>query len=455
VEFSVGDIVRATGGTLLAGDTSAAAGQVLTNSQKFPAGSTFLALRGERHDGHSFLADVARQGTACMVISKREAAAGIVGPAVVLVGDTQAALTALGCAARQRLKCPVLAITGSCGKTTLKEMVGQVLRRRLKGQTPPASFNNQIGVPLTLLAAEPGDEFVLCELGTNHPGEIAALARVARPTIGAVTVVAPVHLEGLGSVEGVAEEKAALVDAIPADGAAVLNADDPLVAAMARRCKGRVVTVALAAKADLVAEDIVQTDRGVDFTAGGAGFSLPVLGEHQARLALMAAAMAREMGIPVEETAEILRTFEPPPMRLQVREVGQVLLVDDCYNANPLSMRASLGLLSLWPDRRRVFFCGEMRELGAASCAEHEGLGRAIVDAGVARLVCVGGEAQATARAAVAAGLVASAVTTCADVAAAVTEVKRSVRDGDVVLVKGSRAVHLEKVAEAIGSMPR
>ena len=455
MEFSVGDIARATGGTVLAGDAGAAAGRILTNSQDVKAGSTFLALRGERHDGHTFLAAAARQGAACLVISNREAAAGIAGPAVVLVADTQEALTALGMAARGRLTSPVIGVTGSCGKTTLKEMIGQVLRRRLKGQTPPASFNNQVGVPLTLLAAEPEDQFVLCELGTNHPGEIAALARVARPTIGAVTVVGHVHLEGLRSIEGVAEEKAALVDAIPADGLAVLNVDDLRVAAMARRCKGRVVTVALNAKADLVAEDVVQTDRGVDFTSGGIGFSLPILGEHQARLALMAAAVARELGIPIEETAAALRTFEPPPMRLQVREVGRVLLVNDCYNANPLSMRAALQLLSLWPDRRRVFFCGEMKELGAAGRAEHEDLGRAAAEAGVARLVCVGEAAKATARAAVEAGLVAAAVTTCADAASAAAEVTSSVRDGDVVLVKGSRAVHLEKVAEAIGGLPR
>jgi UDP-N-acetylmuramyl pentapeptide synthase len=232
---------------------------------------------------------------------------------------------------------------------------------------------------------------------------------------------------------------------------AVLNADDPRVAAMARRCKGRVVTVGLHARADLTAEDIVQTDRGIDFTWGGVGFSLPVLGEHQARLALMAAAAVRELGLSMEETAEALRQFEPPPMRLQVHEVGQVVLVNDCYNANPVSMRAALDLLALWPDRRKVFFCGDMKELGTASRAEHEALGRAIVEAGVARLVCVGDETQATARAAVAAGLKAAAVTTCPDSAAAVAEVKRSVGDGDVVLVKGSRAVHLEKVIEAVG----
>lgn len=450
MEFTVRQIVDATGGRCLAGDPEAPAGRIVTDTRQFRRGDTFLALRGERFDGHDFVKDAAAAGAACLVVARAEAAAGLEGPAVVRVADTGAALAALGRAARRRLGCPVIAITGSCGKTTLKEMIGQVLGHRLKGQVAPASFNNQVGVPLTLLAAAADDAFVLCEFGTNAPGEIAALARLAEPTIGAVTLVAPVHLEGLGSLEGVAAEKAALVEAIPPEGLAVLNADDPRVAAMARRCRGRVVTVGLHAKADRVAEDVLQTAGGVHFTSGDVGFSLPVLGEHQAVLALMAAAVAAELGVTAEETAEALRAFQPPPMRLQVREEGEVLLVDDCYNANPASMGAALALLALWPDRRKVFFCGEMRELGAASRAEHEALGRAAVETGVRCLVCVGPEARATARAAVAAGLKADAVHTLDDAEGAAAEAPHLVRSGDVVLVKGSRVVHLEKVVRAL-----
>ncbi|HUU91279.1 MAG TPA: UDP-N-acetylmuramoyl-tripeptide--D-alanyl-D-alanine ligase, partial [Phycisphaerae bacterium] len=371
MKFRVDEIVRATGGRLVAGAPDADAGAVCTDTRSLDEGQTFLALRGERFDGHDFLPDAVVRGAACLVVDREDRLPPAPPPptvAVVVVENTLEALAALGREARARLACPVIAVTGSCGKTTVKEMLGQILIRHLCGRTPRASFNNPIGVPLTLLDAEPTDEFVLCELGTNAPGEIAHLAQIARPTIGIVTLVAPVHLEGLGTVEGVAEEKAALVEAIPPDGVAILNADDPRVAAMAGRCRGRVVTVGLTWEADLQAGHVVQTDRGLYFTAtGSAGFEIPVLGEHQAVLALAAAAAARELGVPLEESAEALRRFQPPPMRLAVEEAGGVVVVNDAYNANPSSMRVALGLLTLWPDRRKVFVCGDMLELGPGS----------------------------------------------------------------------------------------
>ena len=462
MKFRVDDILGATGGRLVAGSPEADAGTVCTDTRSLEAGQTFLALRGERFDGHDFLADAVERGAACLVVDAEDRlpvgqgraggpASARSSAAVVAVENTLDALAALGRAARARLTCPVVAVTGSCGKTTVKEMLGQILIRHLCGRTPRASFNNRVGVPLTLLDAEPADEFVLCEVGTSAPGEIAHLAEIARPTIGVVTLVAPVHLEGLGTVEGVAEEKAALVEAIPPDGAAVLNADDPRVAAMAGRCRGRVVTVGLTWEADLQAGHVIRTDRGLYFTAtGSAGFEIPVLGEHQVVLALAAAAAARELGVSIEESAAALREFEPPPMRLAVEMAGGVVVVNDAYNASPASMRAALVLLTLWPERRKVFFCGDMLELGPEGRTYHEQLGQAIAEAGVARLVCVGPESKATARAAVAAGLAAENVTSVADADAAAAIASETVADGDLVLVKGSRAVHMETIAEAI-----
>jgi len=325
------------------------------------------------------------------------------------------------------------------------------LSRRLRGRVPPASYNNAVGVPLTLLAAEADDEFVVCEMGTNAPGEIAHLASVARPTLGIVTLVAPAHLEGFGSVDGVAEEKAALVDALPPEGLAVLNADDPRVAAMAERCRGRVVTVGTTWEADLQAGHVIQTDGGLYFTTtGSAGFEVPVLGAHQAVLALAASAAAREVGVPLEASAEALRTFTPPPMRLAMEEAGGVVVLNDAYNASPASMRAALEVLTLWPDRRKVFFCGDMLELGEAAAEAHADLGRRIAEAEVARLVCVGRHANATADAAVEAGLAPGSVTAVGDAQAAADRVLATVEAGDVVLIKGSRAVGMEKVATAV-----
>jgi len=396
---------------------------------------------------------VAREA-ACLVVQRTDAVPATVrkrSTAVVVVDDTLRALGDLGRAARQRLACPVIAVTGSCGKTTVKEMLGHILSRHRRGRVPPASFNNLVGVPLTLLAAEPDDQFVLCEFGTNAPGEIARLAAMARPTIGIVTLVAPTHLEGLGSLDGVAEEKAALVDAIPPDGVAILNADDPRVAGMAERCRGRVVTVGTTWEADLQAGHVVQTDRALCFTASGsAGFAVPVLGTHQAVLALAATAAAQELGVPVEDSAEALRDFRPPPMRLCAVEAGGVVVLNDAYNANPASMSAALALLALWPDRRKVFICGDMRELGDAGRSAHEALGREAADAGVARLVCVGPESRATAEAARQAGLADERVATADDAVAAADMAVGMVEPGDVVLVKGSRAIGLERVAEMI-----
>lgn len=454
MKFTVHEIVEASGGRLLRGDVAADAGRVVTDTRTVAAGETFLALRGIRFDAHAFLGQAAEAGAACVVVDDAEGARDVEGPAVVLVEDTLAALGRVGAAARERVRCPVIAVTGSCGKTTTKEMIGQVLDSKLRGRTPEKSYNNAVGVPLTLLAAESDDEFLLVELGTNAPGEIAALATVARPTIGVVTLVAEVHLEGLGSIEGVAREKAALVEALPPDGLAVLNADDPRVAAMAHCCRGRVITVGLEAGADLRAEDVAATEEGLRFRVGGVAFGLPVLGRHQGRAALVALAVAREMGLEDEDVAAALARFRAPPMRLAVLRAGDVVVVDDAYNANPASMRAALDLLALWPDRRKVFFAGTMLELGPASREAHQALGRDAVRAGVERLVAVGAEADATIRGAREAGLREEAAATFEDADAAAAEAVGIVEDGDVVLVKGSRAAHMEKVVDALRRCP-
>jgi UDP-N-acetylmuramoyl-tripeptide--D-alanyl-D-alanine ligase len=266
--------------------------------------------------------------------------------------------------------------------------------------------------------------------------------------------VAPVHLEGLGSIEGVAREKAALVEALPPDGVAILNSDDERVLAMAARTPARrIVKVGTGPEADLRVENLIQTQKGLSFSIGDVGFDIPVLGEHQALLAAAAVAAVREVGIQVEQSAEVLRTFRPPPNRLALEQVGGVTVINDCFNANPRSVQVALDLLALWPDRRRVFFFGDMRELGAQSRTAHELLGRAVVEAGVKRLVCVGVDSRVTAAAAVMAGLKREAVTVVADSAAAAALVPNIVQDGDVVLIKGSHATHMERVAKALADL--
>jgi len=495
MKFRIDEIVAATGGRLALGKPGASVSALVTDTRTLAAGQGFLALRGEQFDGHNFLDAAVKRGASALIIDREDLLAGLnptlrggekgaapvsgcletgavpfshvakgtvpfsqerekgTAPfAVVLVRNTETALADLGRAARARLTCPVIAVTGSCGKTTVKEMIGQILGPRMRGKTPPASYNNQIGVPLTLLAAETDDQFVLCEFGTNHPGEIAHLADIGRPTVAIVTVVAEVHLEGLISLDGVAAEKRAIVEAVSPEGLAILNADDPRVAAFGPKCRGRVLTVGLHARADLRAENFAQSEAGLRFTADGVAFEIPVLGEHQVVLALAAAAAAREVGMPPAESADALRKFHPPKMRLAIQNAGDVKILNDAYNANPRSIKAALSLLPIWPDRRKVVFFGDMRELGAASRAAHEELGRVIAGAGVAQLVCVGTESEATARAAVAAGMKTDAVATFSDSQAAAKAANGFVRGGDVVLVKGSRLIRMEEVVEALAA---
>jgi UDP-N-acetylmuramoyl-tripeptide--D-alanyl-D-alanine ligase len=453
--FTVQDIVRATQGALVAGDLGIPVTGVSIDSRSLGVGEAFFAIVGHRLDGHAFLAEAAARGAACLIVHTLpdEVPANV---PLVLVEETTRALGALAAWHRGRFAIPVVAVTGSNGKTTTKELTAGVLATRWEVLRPERSFNNQWGLPLTLLGLEPAHEVAVIELGMNAPGEIAALARIAQPTVGVVTTIASAHVEFLGSIEGVQKAKGELVEAIPPDGVVILNADDPLVLGLARQARGRVATFGSSADADVRVADVVPTAAGLTFslTAGGATVPvrLPLPGRHNAGNAAAAVAVGQVLGVSLAEAALALAEATPVKGRLVWREAGGIRILDDTYNANPPSLHAALDVLRQAADaagrgRTWVIF-GDMLELGTLAEAAHTDAGAWIAAVPVAGLLTVGRRARTAGVAARAAG--------CRDVLACDTPEEAASRlaprllAGDRVLVKGSRGMRMERAVEIL-----
>ena len=451
--FTVQDIVRAAEGALVTGDLGVPVTGVSIDSRTLQVGEAFFAIVGHRLDGHAFLADAAARGAACVVVHTLPDDVPANVP-LILVEDTTRALGRLAAWHRTRFSGPVVAITGSIGKTTAKELTAAVLATRWDVLKPASSFNNQWGLPLTLLRLGAEHGAAVVELGTNQAGEIATLAAIAKPTVGVVTMVAAVHTEFLGSIEGVREEKAALVRALRPDGVAVLNADDARVASMARETPARSVTFGRARGAGVtVAGDVTDTETGVAFTLEIAGRRQPVTlafaGRHNVSNALAAAAVGLALGLGIEDIARGLAAARPVGGRGVWKRAGDVAILDDTYNASPASVRAALDTLAARRGTRRaIVVLGDMLELGALSDEAHREVGRAIAALPADELVGVGRAAALAVEAARAAGLGEAHHT--ATFEEAVTRLLKRLAPGDVVLVKGSRGMRMERVVDAL-----
>lgn len=450
--FTVQEIVRATQGALVVGDLGVRVAGVSIDSRTLGVGEAFVAIRGHRLDGHAFLAEAAARGASCLVVHALPDRYPAELP-LVLVEDTTRALGRLGAWHRGRFAIPVVAVTGSNGKTTTKELAAAVIAVGRRVLRPESSFNNQWGVPLTLLRLAPEHEALVVELGTNQRGEIAALAALVAPTVGVVTTVAAVHTEFLGSLEGVREEKAALVRALRADGWAVLNADDARVRTMAAETAARVLTYGQAAGADVRAVDAVEDGHGLAFALEVRGERVPVrvplAGLHNVSNALAAAAAAVALDVPLGEVARGLGGARPVKGRCVWREAGGVWLLDDTYNAGPASLRAALDTALARPrPGRLVVALGDMLELGALADEAHREAGRQVAAAGAAVLVGLGPRTALAVEAAREAGLTeAEHAATFEDVVASLL---KRLAPGDVALVKGSRGMRMERVVDAL-----
>jgi UDP-N-acetylmuramoyl-tripeptide--D-alanyl-D-alanine ligase len=453
--FTPEELLAATGGRWIGAPPAEVRG-ISTDTRTIAPGNLFVALRGERFDGHRFLAEAASRGALAAAVADGSDPAPL--PALA-VPDTLAALGALGRAHRRRFAIPVVAVTGSNGKTTTREMIASILATRGPVLRSEGNLNNEVGVPLTLFRLDATHRAAVIEMGMNHPGEIARLAAIAEPQVGVVTNAAPAHLEGLGSVEAVADAKAELYRGLPSGGVAVANADDPRMLRRAQESGRRLVTFAAGRgrRGDVVVLEILeQTPEGLRFLLGVGNreieVRLPLVGAHNAANAAAAACASIALGCTDREIVAGLAAARPPGRRLRLERLPSgVLLLDDCYNANPLSMSAALRTQAeLAGEARRVAVLGDMLELGEFEGEAHRSLGAEAARARVALLFAFGPRSRETLAAARAAGLPAEAGLHTEDPEALVRSVKERLRPGDVLLVKASRGMKLERLVEAL-----
>lgn len=449
-------IARACAGEQLTGDPGTRVQRVSTDSRAVRAGDIFFALSGDRFDGHDFLKEVMGKDAAAVVVNRPRLPVPPLSCAIIAVEDTRRALLRLGAEYRRDFKLPAIAVGGSNGKTTTKELIASVLRQKLSTLWSEASFNNDIGVPLTLLRLEPHHEAAVFEVGTNHPGELAPLVATIQPQFGVITSIGREHLEFFGDLDGVMEEEGWLAELLPATGRLFINGDTPGAEAIARRCRGTVARVGFGAAQDWRAGGLRPDERGVTFqvAAPEAAFSgeyrVNLIGRHQVTNAMLAIAVGAGLGLTAEEIRRGLLSCPPPKMRLQVSVSHGVRVINDAYNANADSMIAALQTLGEFPCAgRRIAVLGDMAELGAHAEAAHVEVGCRAAAVGGLCLVTVGPLAAVTARSARSAGL--QDVTECRDAAEAAAVLKEMAREGDVILLKASRVTGLERVSESLG----
>jgi UDP-N-acetylmuramoyl-tripeptide--D-alanyl-D-alanine ligase len=453
--LSIPFIVDACRGRLAQGLSSAVVRRVCSDSRLAQDGDLFLAIPGERFDGHQFLPEVTARGVAAVLV-ERGKWAGIAGDcAVIEVDDVRAGLGRLGASYRRQLSARCVAVAGSNGKTTTKELVAAVLRQRYATVWSEASFNNDLGVPFTLLRMDRAHQAAVLELGTNHPGELAPLIDMVSPQFGVITSIGREHLEFFGTVAGVAEEEGTLAARLPADGLLVLDGDSEWTSSIVARALCRVVRVGWREGSDWRLGDVALSAGGTRFQivsapAGYAGdYQVPLLGRHQALNALFAIVLGAEFGLAAEEIRQGLSQCQPAKSRLKLQETGGIQIIDDSYNANADSMLAALRTLGELPcSGRRVAVVGDMAELGDHTVAAHREVGERAGEFGVDLLVAVGAQASATLEGA--GGEKAGRALAFEDVDAALVFLTASLRGGDLVLIKASRSARLDRVVDGL-----
>ena len=426
---------------------------VCTDSRRIEAGCLFVALRGDKFDGHHYLSDVAAGGAIAALVEEPPAAP-LPNVHLIQVDNTRKAMGVLARYVRRQMRAKVIGVAGSNGKTSTKYLIHTALGSKLRGSASPKSFNNDIGVPLAIFPADPNQDYLVLEMGTNHHGEIKVLTDMALPDIGVITNCGAEHLEFLDDLMGVRRENATIISGLNPKGLLIVNGDDRDLVDAVAHYPGKKVTFGFGTHNDLFAADVVCNAHGVTFKLNGTrDVFVPMLGKHTAANALAAIAVARRMRVSEESIIEALATAEGPDMRLQLDDVNGIKLLNDAYNANPNSMRAALETVAALPtEGRRIAVLGEMRELGKSSERYHREIGEFAATCKLDMLVCVGPTAALIAEAARASGMNTKVISTFVDAPTAAPAVRKAVKKNDLVLLKASRGIQLEYIAKVLAA---
>lgn len=426
---------------------------VCTDTRRMDRGSLFIALRGDNHNAHAFLPQAAAGGAVAALV-EQPPAQSLPNVTVIQVPDSRAAMGKLAHFCRRQMRAKVIAVAGSNGKTSTKHLIDAALCGKLRGSISPKSFNNDIGVPLTIFPADPNQDYLVLEMGTNHHGELRILSDMATPDIAVITNCGADHLEFLGDLMGVRQENASIISGLNPKGLLVVNGDDPELLSAVKDYPGKRITFGFKETNDLFATDIRCDETGTRFSLNNSRREVfvPMLGRHSACNALAAIAVARKMGVPEDLAIETMAVAHGPEMRLQWQPAGDVRVLNDAYNANPNSMRAAIETAALLSKSgRRIAILGDMKELGAAGDRYHREVGQCVAETkAFDLLICVGTQAGLIADGAVGAGFSNDGVVRFIDSASASEAVPSMLHAGDLVLLKASRSSRLEQVAKAI-----
>jgi len=450
-------LARIINGRLIAGNGVVALNGVSIDSRTILPGQAFFAIAGDNFDGHDYAAAAVQKGASCVVVEREVDLTDAPDAAVIYADDGVAALAQFAGWYRQQVPAKVIAITGSVGKTTTRGMLYQILSRFFKCRQAPNSFNNHIGVPLTLLSAEPDDDILLVEIGSNNLGEIERLTTLANPDAAIITIVAPSHLAGFGSLDNIIKEKASIAHGLRPGGTLYVNGDQPdLLNYVKTHFDVPMITVGESQACDVRAIDLQTTgDRG-SLVIEDCRIDVPLPGRANLSNVLTAWALCRDLGISLPDFTEAVKSLKPGSMRLEVETIGPLTVLNDCYNANPASMANGLSCLSAMArntGKRPVFIAGTMAELGAQSAALHQQLGRQAAAEGIRILLACGPFAERVVQAA--AEDAPGTCRTCSfeNTGQLCDNLHKWVEPDDIILVKGSRSANLEKAVRRLNEL--
>ncbi|MES2791616.1 MAG: UDP-N-acetylmuramoyl-tripeptide--D-alanyl-D-alanine ligase [Planctomycetota bacterium] len=421
--------------------------EVVTDSRAVTRGSIFWALCGENQDGHNYVADAEARGAACCVVNRGQPIE-CAGPLVEVEHTLQALADFAGWYRLQR-DALVVGVTGSVGKTTTREMIYSTLNMGYDGIRSEKNFNNEIGLPLTLLQISRNHEFAVLELGARRTGDIRKLVEIAQPEIGVITAISPCHLETFGSMAGILQGKGELFEALPKSGFAVLAGDDEVTRTLAKRAACKVIQVGQGSHNQIRATNVEMGVNRLKFKVGGTNYEVPVTGRHYLVSALAAIAVGREIGLETEAIVRGLKAFVPVDSRCEVEQLGALTLINDTYNASPASMQAACQLLADWKTgQRRVLVAGDMLELGAEADAYHQHVGTYAAQAKIDCVIAFGPHADRIAAGAIEAGFPRHGIATCNEMDTVFAVLDCWLDTDTTVLIKGSRGMRMERVVE-------